>query len=151
MRRIADTFLRRWHKMLGLQHQSPPWYRARLQEEQQEVLEAKTYTEKLSETSDVYFTIIRAKYDGFPIEDLQPFVATRDTPIYAYMLGKYTLRWGFYRTASWLCGAPRYWEVSEVVNPTKGWKLRVVAARHLMDPVEFEKVGTRLRWIWPLL
>lgn len=46
---------------------------------------------KLSETADVFFTIIRAQYDGFPIRCLPPY-KFRHIPIYAYMITKYTLR-----------------------------------------------------------
>lgn len=110
---------------------------------------AKTSVEKLSETSDVFFAIIRAHFDGFPVRKIPDFVASRHTSVYAYMLGKYTLRWGFYRTAAFLSGAPR--SVCEVVNPSKDDKLHVVALRHQIDPERFKRVGRRLRWVWPLL
>lgn len=149
--RLAQAFLRRWHKMLGLKPQPPTWYAERLAEELQEAAEAKTRIEKLSETSDVYFSIIRAKYDGFPVGKLRPFVASRDVPIYAYMLGKFTLRWGFYRVAAVVCKGWKGMEVREAVNPRKESKLREVVMRHEIDPDEFVRVGSRLRWMWPLL
>jgi hypothetical protein len=71
--------------------------------------------------------------------------------VYAYMLAKYTLRWKFYRTTAILCNAPHYDLVREVVNPSKDHKLDEVASRHQIDPVEFERVGRRLRRVWPLL
>jgi hypothetical protein len=131
--------------------QAPSWYHDRLEEELQEVKNAKTLIEKLNETSDVYFSILRAHYDGFPVGQLPPFVVTRDTPVYAYMFTKFTLRWGFYRVAAFLCGAENLGKVREVVNRRKGSELRVVAARHQIDSEEFEKVGRRLRWVWTLL
>ncbi|KAF9045638.1 hypothetical protein BDP27DRAFT_1520423 [Rhodocollybia butyracea] len=55
--------------MLGLQRQSPPsWYRDRVREELHERRTAKTTLQKLSETSDVFFAIIRANYDGFAVK-----------------------------------------------------------------------------------
>ena len=152
MRLKPDALLRRWHGMLSLSRQSPPsWYRDRLREELQERRTAKTAWQKLSETSDVFFSISRAQYDGFPVRKLPPFVASRHVLVYAYMLAKYTSRWKFYRTAAVLCNAPRYDLVCEVINPSKDYKLVEVACRHQIDPVEFERVGRQLRRVWPLL
>lgn len=151
MARPLSALLRRWHKMLGLQLQSPPsWYKDRLREELGERRMALTRLQKLSETSDVFFAIIRAHHDGFPVRKIPPFAPFRHTLVYAYMLGKYTLRWGFYRTAAILCRAP-YHSVREVVNPSKDEKLHVVALRHHIDPEVFKRVGRRLRRVWPLL
>jgi hypothetical protein len=50
-----------------------------------------------------------------------------------------------------LCRAPRYDLVCGVVNPSKDHKLDEVASRHQVDPVEFKRVGRRLRRVWPLL
>jgi hypothetical protein len=152
MQRCLDVVLRRWHKMLGLSLQSPPsWYRDRLREELRERRTATTFLQRLSETSDVYFSVIRARYDGFPIRNLPPFHASKHTLVYAYMLGKYSLRWGFYRTAAALCRAPSRYSICEVVNPAKDSKLDEVATRHQIDPEKFKRVGRRLRKVWPLL
>lgn len=152
MRPTADALMRRWHRMLGLSRQSPPsWYRDRLREELRERRTANTPWQKLSETSDVFFSISRAQYDGFSVRKLPPFVASRHILVYAYMLAKYTLRWKFYRTAAILCHAPHYDLVREVVNPSKDHKLDEVASRHQIDPVEFKRVGRQLRRVWPLL
>lgn len=67
------------------------------------------------------------------------------------MIGKFTLRWGFYRTAGLLCGVPRSRPICEVVNPAKVSKLDAVASRHPVDPVKFRRVAIRLRRVWPLL
>ncbi|CAZ84861.1 unnamed protein product [Tuber melanosporum] len=151
MRPTVDALLRRWHRMLGLSRQSPPsWYRDRLREELQERRTAKTSLRKFSETSDVIFSISRARYDGFPVRTLPPFVASRDALLYTYMLAKYTLRWKFYRTAAILCNAPCD-KVREVINPRKDHKLDEVASRYQIDPVEFRRVGRQLRRVWPLL
>lgn len=89
--------------MLRLTPQSPPsWYRDRVREELQERRAANTRWRRLSETSDVFFSISRAMYDGFPVRDLPPFLAPRNVPVYIYMIVKYTLRWKFYRVAAWI-------------------------------------------------
>ena len=71
--------------------------------------------------------------------------------VYAYMLGKYTLRWVFWRRVAKLCNAPGYDLVREVVNPGKDWKLEEVATRHRIDPVRFRRVGRRVKRGWFLL
>ncbi|KIY68253.1 hypothetical protein CYLTODRAFT_264911 [Cylindrobasidium torrendii FP15055 ss-10] len=148
MQRSFDSFLRRWHKMLGLSLQSPPsWYRDRLREELRERRTATTFIERLSETSDVYFCVVRARYDGFPQRKLPPCPPM----VYAYMLAKYSLRWGFYRTTAILCRAPHYASLSEVVNPAKDSKLDEVSARNQIESEKFRIMGRRLRKVWPLL
>ena len=152
MRPMGDVILKRWHKMLGLSRQSPPsWYRDRLQEELRERRNAKTRWQKLSEASDVFFSSTRARYDGFPVRKLPPFVTSRHLLVYAYMLAKFTSRWKFYRTAAIICNTPHYDTVREVVNPSKDQKLEEVASHHQIDPVEFRRVGRQLRKVWPLL
>lgn len=152
MRPTATRLLRRWHEMLGLSRQSPPsWYRDRIREELWERRNATTRWRKLSETSDVLFSISRAHHDGFPVRKLPPFSASRHGLVYAYMLAKFTLRWKFYRVAALLCKSPRHELVREVVNPSKDYKLEEVAARHKIDPAVFKRVGGRLRRFWPLL
>jgi hypothetical protein len=138
--------------MLGLPRQSPPsWYRDRLREELHELRTATTPIHRLSETSDVFFAISRARYDGIHAWKLPPFIASRHVPVYGYMLLKYTLRWAFYRTAARLCKAPRPYLVREVVNPGKDSKLDEVSFRHGIDQLQFRSVGRRLRSVWPLL
>ncbi|KAF9050828.1 hypothetical protein BDZ89DRAFT_1032877 [Hymenopellis radicata] len=142
MARPLDSLLRRWHRMLGLRVQSPPsWYKDRVREELRERRTARTCVQTLSETSDVFFSIMRARYDGFPVRTLPPFVASRHTMVYAYMLGKYSLRWGFYRVVAILCRARH--SVCEVVNPGKDDNLRQVALRHQIDPEVFTRVGRK--------
>lgn len=151
MQRGLDKLLRRWHRMLGLSLQSPPsWYKDRLREELYERRTATGALQRLSETSDVYFSIIRARYDGFPLRTLPPFRVSQHASAYAYMVAKYSSRWGFYRTAALLCRSPQYGSMCEVVNPAKDRKLDEVAARHQIDPEKFKRVGRRLRKVWPL-
>ncbi len=137
--------------MLGLPRQSAPsWHRNRLREELRERRTAKTCWQKLSETSDVFFSISRARYDDYPIRKLPAFVALRHFLVYAYMMAKYTLQWKFYRTVAMLCRPPDY-PVREVVNPSRDHKLHDVASRHQINSIKFERVARRLRNVWPLL
>ena len=144
------TFLTLWHAALGLQRQGPrSWHSDRLREEVQELDEARTYVEKVSEASDVLFTISRARHEGFDIRPLPSLFDRKYTLAYLYMVGKFSSRWLFYLTASLICRAPH--AVREVVNPTKEEKLFLVAARHQLDPTKFTRVCRKLLRIWPLL
>ncbi|EED18670.1 conserved hypothetical protein [Talaromyces stipitatus ATCC 10500] len=132
------TFLAVWHGVLGLQRQKPhSWHFDRLREEEQELREAQAYLEKISEASDVIFSISRAQHDGFNIQPLPSFFDRKYMLAYPYMFGKFSSRWLFYITASLLCRAPHI--VREVVNPTKNEKLLQVATRHQIDPVRFTR------------
>lgn len=149
---LGEVFLRRWHRMLGLSPKYPrSWHRDRLREELRERRVATTALQKLSETSDVFFSISRARCDGFHIQQLPRFIASRHLPVYAYMLVKYTSRWKFYRMVATLCKAPLCGRVREVVNPRKDHKLEEVARRHQIDPAKFKRVSCQLRRVWPLL
>ncbi|KAI4150894.1 MAG: hypothetical protein LQ340_003831 [Diploschistes diacapsis] len=145
-----ETLLRHWHNFLGLPSQTPSaWHEERLREELEECRAARTSLEKLSERSDVFFTISRARHGGFPIDSLPPFTA-RNAFVYAYMVAKFTSRRMFYTTAAKLCKAPHYRSVREVVNPSRDHKLELVASRHGIDPSKFKRVGRLLRRVWPL-
>ncbi|KAF7547478.1 hypothetical protein G7046_g8987 [Stylonectria norvegica] len=146
-----EGFLRKWHRMLGLTRQtSHSWHKDRLREELHERRTVVSFWRKLSETSDVFFSISRARYDGVPIRNLPPLTTPRHCLVYAYMLLKFTSRWKFYRIVARIAKAPRCQSVREVVNPSKDHKLLEVAARHGIDSEHFLKVGRRLRRVWPL-
>lgn len=148
----AEKILRIWHSRLALTRQTlSSWHRDRLREELKERRHADTRLKKLSETSDVLFSMSRARYDGHPIRTLPSVLNHRYCAAYGYMLAKYSSRWMFYRTAAALCKAPHVGHVCEVVNPSKDEKLVEVASRHQIDPVVFKRVACRLRWVWPLL
>ena len=67
------------------------------------------------------------------------------------MLAKFTSRWEFYRVTAGFCSNSDYTSVREVVNPRKDQNLEDVASRHQIDPVEFKRIGRKLRQVWPLL
>lgn len=146
-----SRLLTRWHNLLGLPRHPASWYWDRLKEELGERRAAKTPIEKLSETSDVFYALSRSRHDGFPTRSLPPFVASRHIPVYAYFLGKYTLRWKFYRLAARICGSPTWRSVREVVNPERDHKTAEVAARHGIDVAKFQGACRDLRRYWPLL
>lgn len=63
------------------------------------------------------------------------------------MMFKYSSRWAFYRTVGSFMGK----RITEVVNPAKDSKIRVVGERSGVDVDRFVKIAKRLRWFWPLL
>ncbi|KAK3392206.1 hypothetical protein B0T20DRAFT_50122 [Sordaria brevicollis] len=149
---LVHRLLNKWHAALSLPRHSPPsWYRARLVEELHELRAASTAVSRLSETADVFFALSRARFDGFPIRTLPPFSLARHGIPMAYMVAKYTLRWGFYKTAARLSGSKQWKSVREVINPAKDHKLGEVSARHDIDPGKFREKGRMLRRVWPLL
>ncbi|KAF2010839.1 hypothetical protein BU24DRAFT_355949 [Aaosphaeria arxii CBS 175.79] len=150
MRSPVNALLRYWHSVLGLPRQLPSWHRDRLREELLERRMTKTSWRKLSETSDVFFCISRARYDGSYTRNLPP-ITPRHTLIYVYMVIKYTSRWELYRTTARLCRVPHFDQVCEVVNPGKDHKLAEVALRHDIDVAHFSRVCRRLQRVWPLL
>lgn len=152
LRHASSALSKRWFRFLDLPRQSSPsWYHDRIKEEIEELRAAETYLEKLSEASDVVFAFERARNDGCPVDGLPSSVPSHGGLVYAYMIGKFTSRWAFYRTLAVLCKAPQPNLVREVVNPSKDTKLDTVAFRHRIDAGKFRKVGRRLRRVWPLL
>lgn len=141
-----SSFLRRWHKMLGLARQSPVWHRERLIEELEERRLAITWLHQISETADVIFTISRANYECSQIAQMPPHMTASWQGIvnHSYMLAKFTSRWAFYQTVAFLCGCAHYSSVREVVNPAKDSKLGQVAQRHNIDPDKFTRVAHKL-------
>ncbi|KAF2030453.1 hypothetical protein EK21DRAFT_65488 [Setomelanomma holmii] len=143
--------LRSWLTGLRLAQQSPSWYRNRLREELQERRIAVTSLHRLSESSDILFSILRAQHDGHPVGTPPPFRLWRNSLVYGYMVTKYTSRWSFYRMAARLSRNADHRTIYEVVNPAKDEKLEEVALRHNIDPLKFRRTCCRLRRIWPLL
>ena len=127
------------------------YHQDRSHEEILELQAATTYVEKLSEASDVLFSDIRAKHDGFTLEEVPQSVVPCGALTYAYMVGKFRLRWMFYRITAFFCGIPHHRSVNEVVNSGKNHKPEGVAIRHNIDPVLFRKVAGRVGWVFPLL
>jgi hypothetical protein len=152
MKPKCRALLSRWHAMLGLTRQETrSWHQDRVKEELMERRAAKTPLQKLSETSDVFFSLLRARYDGFPISGLPTSCISRYSLVLLYMLAKYTLRWSFYRMASLLCQRSPRIGIGQVVNPRKDHNLQQVACRHHINPDLFKQTCHRLLRVFPLL
>ncbi|KAJ5244574.1 hypothetical protein N7489_004670 [Penicillium chrysogenum] len=150
--RLGQATLRLWLKSLNLPRQpQASWHRDRLREELQELRLAKTHFSRLSEASDVIFSITRAQYDGFASRRIPSLSGYQMAPIYVYMLAKFTSRWFFFKVAALICKEKHWNSIHEVVNPSKDEKVASVACRHIMDPEIFQRVSRGLRRVWPLL
>ncbi|CCU81833.1 unnamed protein product [Blumeria hordei] len=147
---VGITIINRWHTILGVASRPDrSWYQKCLRDEFKERHEARGILEQLSETSDVFYNITRAHHDGHSIGRIPAFNSAH-IPVYVYMFGKYTLRWGFYRAVARRCNAPHE-NIREVINPSKNHKLEKVANRHNIDEARFKKAAHQLRRFWPLL
>ncbi|KAJ5431729.1 hypothetical protein N7445_008227 [Penicillium cf. griseofulvum] len=120
MSSLGNTALRLWFQTLSLPQQSHlSWHRARLREELCERRTAKTSWQKLSETSDVLFSITRSQYDGFLIRNPSCFSCLHSTPIYLYI----TRRDGHFIK----------WSPSSVIPSTGIWYMRWLIQKSLPD------------------
>ncbi|CAG8135650.1 unnamed protein product [Penicillium olsonii] len=141
--RLGRAALRLWLRGLNLPRQpQASWHRDRLREELQELRLAETHISRLSEASDVMFSITRAQYDGFASRRVPSFSGYQVAPICFYMLAKFTSRWLFFRVAARLCKKDDWASICEVVNPTKDEKVTSVAHRHQLDPHKFRRPST---------
>ena len=146
-----STFLKRWHTVLGLSRKPElAWHKSRLAEELLERRKATTPLGRLSETSDILFTLSRARHDGFSIPFQPSWSRAYNGFAKLYMLSKFTSRWGFYRVAAYCVGKHDWRSVREVVNPRKRAKVDEVALRHGIPMNEFRRVCARLLWILPV-
>lgn len=134
MESILQRLVQRWIRRLSLTRQlSRTWHRARILEELQERRMAISTLQKLSETSDVLFSIYRAQHDGVFLRRLPLPLSFHHLPVCVYMIAKFSLRWLFFRMAALLSQEKNYRAVCEVINPSRNHKLVQVAVRHRMS------------------
>ncbi|KAL4985538.1 hypothetical protein BDW68DRAFT_189613 [Aspergillus falconensis] len=149
---MSTPLLKKWHTLLGLSRKPElAWHRSRLTEELLERRMAATPLSRLSETSDILFTLSRAQHDGFSIYFRPSWSRTYNGLAKIYMLSKFTSRWGFYRVAAYCAGKRDWRAVREVVNPRKRAKVDEVALRHGIPTRVFRRVCARLLWVLPVL
>ena len=106
-----------------------------------EYKEANGFIDTWSELSDVAYTYTRARWSGhktvpFPLARIKLYVGI------LYMIPKYTLRWRFFRKLGHQFDKSLH--ISEVRNPKKVIKLKVIAEKYSLDPDEFTSRATRL-------
>ena len=136
-----------WHSLLDMEKHELEWHIKDVEDELSELTEAKSIVEKVSERSDVVYTVTRAWWGGhkslrFPLSKPEFLVGL------IYMFPKYTLRWLFYYYIG--KSFDRKIKITEVRNPKKIYKLKIIAKKYNLDENEFVKrVSIRLkRWIF---
>lgn len=110
------------------------WHRADMADELAEYKESNGFIDTWSELSDVAYTYTRSKWSGhhtidFPLSNIKLIVGL------IYMFPKYTLRFKFFRELGHQFD--KNLNISEVRNPKKIKKLKVIAEKYNLDPDEF--------------
>ena len=124
-----------WHTILNMPKEDWNWHKNDIEDELEELKEAKSLIHYWSEVSDVVYTYTRAKWSGHKIK--RPINLGLFSIGLIYMFPKYTLRWYFYR----LIGKEfnKKLKINEVRNPKKSHKLKEISLRWNLDPELFEK------------
>lgn len=133
--------INRWHSMLNMPKYDEAWHKQDMADELAEYYEATSLIDTWSELSDVAYTYTRAKWSGhstinFPISKILLPIGI------LYMIPKYTLRWRFFRKLGHRFNKDLH--ISEVRNPKKIEKLRVIAEKYNLNPEEFTLHATNL-------
>ena len=135
------SLINKWHDMLAMPKYDEEWHRRDMADELSEYEEVRGFINAWSELSDVAYTYTRARWSGhtaisFPFSRAMLYVGI------VYMVPKYTLRWRFFRTLGHQFDDNLH--ISEVRNPKKIAKLKVIAEKYNLDPDEFTDRATRL-------
>ena len=127
--------------MLNMPQYDESWHKQDMADELAEYQEAHGFIDTWSELSDIAYTYSRAKWSGHNTIEL-PISKTKLFIGYIYMIPKYTLRWKFYRNLGHKFDKNLH--ISEVRNPKKTEKLKVIAEKYDLNPDEFTRKAKRL-------
>jgi hypothetical protein len=135
------NLIHRWHTKLDMPKYDEDWHRQDMADELAEYEEAHGLIDTWSELSDVSYTYTRAKWSGhttidFPLSHWKLYLGI------IYMIPKYSLRWRFFRKLGHQFNKDLH--ISEVRNPKKIEKLKVIAEKYNLDPEEFTNKATKL-------
>lgn len=128
--------INKWHDMLNMPKYDEEWHKQDMADELAEYEEAHGFIDTWSELSDVVYTYTRAKWSGHNTIDF-PLSKTLLPIGILYMIPKYTLRWKFFRDLGHQFD--RSLNISEVRNPKKIEKLKVIAEKYNLNPEQFTK------------
>lgn len=142
-----NKLIDKWHSMIDMSKKDFDWHKADIAEELQEYREANGLLNRWSEVSDVVYTYTRAVWSGhqslkYPLGKTSFYVGL------LYMFPKYTLRWKFYRVLGKKFGENI--KITQVRNPKKIEKLKVIAQKHNIDGDQFIAEANKLmkKWIF---
>jgi hypothetical protein len=128
--------IHKWHSMLNMPKYDEAWHKQDMADELAEYEEARGLINTWSELSDVAYTYTRAKWPGHSTVDFP--ISGVLLPIgILYMLPKYTLRWRFFRHLGHKFD--KNLNISEVRNPKKIEKLKVIAEKYNLNHEMFQQ------------
>lgn len=135
------NLIHRWHTVLDMPKYDEAWHKDDLADELAEYHEANGLIDVWSELSDVAYTYTRAKWSGyhafvFPLSWWQLCLGI------IYMIPKYSLRWRFFRKLGH--SLDKNINISEVRNPKKIAKLKVIAEKYNLDPGLFQTQAEKM-------
>lgn len=133
--------INKWHDVLSMPKYDEAWHRQDMTDELTEYEEAHGLIDTWSELSDVVYTYTRSKWSGhnsieFPLSKARLLVGL------IYMFPKYTLRFRFFRDLGHQFD--KNLNISEVRNPKKIEKLKVIAEKYNLDPEQFTEIALTL-------
>jgi hypothetical protein len=133
--------INKWHDMLDMPKYDEAWHKQDIADELAEYEEASGLIDTWSELSDIAYTYTRAKWSGhntimFPLSKTKLGIGL------LYMFPKYTLRWRFFRKLGHQFDTSLH--ISEVRNPKKVEKLKVIAEKYNLDPQQFTEKAQAL-------
>lgn len=120
--------------MLDMPKYDEAWHKQNLADELAEYEEAGGLIDTWSELSDLAYTYTRAQWSGHTTINF-PLSKTKFLLGLIYMFPKYTLRWKFFRELGHQFN--KNLNISEVRNPKKVEKLKVIAEKYNLDPEQF--------------
>lgn len=135
------SLINKWHDMLNMPKYDEAWHQADMTDELAEYEEARGFIDTWSELSDVAYTYTRARWSGhttvsFPLSKIKLIIGL------IYMFPKYTLRFRFFRELGH--HFDKNLHISEVRNPKKTEKLRVIAEKYNLNPDQFSETALRM-------
>ncbi len=133
--------INKWHDMLHMPKYDEAWHKQDMADEIAEYEEARGFIDTWSELSDVAYTYTRSKWSGhhtieFPLSKIKLVIGL------LYMFPKYTLRFRFFRDLGHQFDKNLH--ISEVRNPKKIEKLKVIAQKYNHDPEVFQQKAQKL-------
>src|SRR3989344_1436986 len=148
--------IHKWHSILDMPKNDFAWHQKDISDELEELEEARGLINRWSELSDVVYTYTPADRGRRTNKKKTPLHKTIKYPLSKisffiglfYMLPKYTLRWRFFRVLG--KKIDKNVKITEVRNPKKIEKLKIIALKHNIDPEKLITEANKLmkRWIF---
>jgi len=133
-----------WHSWLNMPKEDISWYKADLKDEVEELNTATDLVGRWSEKSDVVYTVMRARWNGYQIDSPLSFIDRALGTMYMYP--KYSLRYLFFQRAGKKVDPQS--DIRDVRNPKKVKKLKLIAKEYSLPESEFTNVCQKQLRCW---